>query len=221
VYSGDIKITVERGEYMTEKIQPESTSRRKFLKGFGTGLLGTPLLLQGIGRAAQASKDDISQYLQKTEPVTLTVNGQEVRLLIEPRTTLADLLRNRLHLTGTKIVCNHGECGGCTVLLDDVSVYACQMLALDAAGKNVLTVEGLLTGEKIHPLQQAFIDEDGYQCGFCTPGQIMAAYGLLKHNPKPTTEQIRLGLSGNLCRCAAYPKIQNSVAAAAGKVSRS
>ncbi len=206
---------------MTEKMRPESTSRRKFLKGIGTGLLGTPLLLQGIGYAAQSSRGDIRDYLQKTEPVTLQVNGQKYRLLIEPRTTLADLLRNRLHLTGTKIVCNHGECGGCTVLLDEKPVYACQMLALDVAGKEVLTIEGLLDGENLHPVQKAFIEGDGYQCGFCTPGQIMAAYGLLLHTPKPTSEHIRKGMSGNLCRCAAYPKIEDSVAKAAQRINQS
>ncbi len=134
---------------------------------------------------------------------------------MEPQTSLAELLRHQLKLTGTKIVCNHGECGACTVLLDNKVVYACHMLALDAAGKSVITIEGLLQGEELHPLQKAFVDHDGLQCGFCTPGQIMAAQGLLLKNPHPTREEVLVGMSGNLCRCAAYPHIIESVLAAA------
>jgi aerobic-type carbon monoxide dehydrogenase small subunit (CoxS/CutS family) len=136
-------------------------------------------------------------------------------LLVEPRTTLAELLRNRLKLTGTKIVCNQGECGGCTVLMNGKAVYSCHMLALDAAGKEITTIEGLMSGEKLHPIQQAFIDHDGLQCGFCTPGQIMAAEEILIKNSKPSKEEILDGMSGNLCRCAAYPNILKSVVAAA------
>ena len=150
--------------------------------------------------------------------IVLKVNDKQIRLLIEPRTTLAQVLRDQLHLTGTKIICNQGECGGYTVLLDGKAVYSCHILALDAAGKEVTTIEGLLNGEKLHPIQQAFIDHDGYQCGFCTPGQIMSAQGLLLKNSKPDREQVKEAMAGNLCRCSAYPNIVESVLAAAEKV---
>ena len=148
-------------------------------------------------------------------PLKLTVNGRTVRMHIPPSLTLAELLRDRLNLTGTKVVCNHGECGSCTVVLDGRAVYSCHMLALDAAGKEVLTVEGLLEGENLHPLQEAFVKEDGLQCGFCTPGQVMAAFALLRQKPHPSLDDIKEGMAGNLCRCGAYPKIAGSILAAA------
>jgi len=162
-------------------------------------------------------KEESSPRHKGKEPLTLNVNGKPVRVLVEPRTTLAELLRDRLDLTGTKVVCNQGECGSCTVLLNGEAVYSCHILALDAAGKEVTTVEGLMEGEKLHPLQEAFIEHDGLQCGFCTPGQIMAARALLLKHPRPTVEQVKEGMAGNLCRCSAYPNIIDSVLAAAKK----
>jgi aerobic-type carbon monoxide dehydrogenase small subunit (CoxS/CutS family) len=126
-----------------------------------------------------------------------------------------ELLRDHLELTGTKIGCNQGECGSCTVLVNGKAVYSCHILALDVAGKNVVTVEGLMKGEELHPVQEAFIEHDGLQCGYCTPGQIMAAQALLLKNPKPDKNEIIEGMSGNICRCAAYPNIIKSVVAAA------
>ncbi|MCF7804752.1 MAG: (2Fe-2S)-binding protein [Candidatus Marinimicrobia bacterium] len=191
-------------------------SRRKFLKGFGTGMVGSTVILNSLGAATKEEKEQMREYLQNAEPLTLTVNGKKHRLMVEARTTLAEVLRNHLQLTGTKIVCNQGECGGCTVLLDGMAIYSCHLLALDAAGKSVTTIEGLLTGEELHPLQEAFVEKDGLQCGFCTPGQIMAAKELLAKNPKPTRKEIQHGMAGNICRCAAYPKIIESVEYAAG-----
>ena len=118
-------------------------------------------------------------------------------------------------MSGTKIICNHGECGGCTVLLDDKAVYSCQMLALDVEGKAVTTVEGILKGGELALIQKAFVEKDGFQCGFCTPGQIMSAYALLKKNPNPSKEEVEKGMYGNICRCSAYPNIIDSVQAAA------
>ena len=147
--------------------------------------------------------------------VTLVVNGRRRDVRVEPRTTLLDALRQKLELTGTKRVCDSGACGACTVLLDGVAVYACMTLAVSCDGRAVQTIEGLADGENLHPIQQAFIDEDGYQCGFCTPGQIMAAKSLLERTPKPSREQIIDGMSGNLCRCGAYQKIVAAVERAA------
>ena len=147
--------------------------------------------------------------------VTLVVNGRRRDVRVQPRTTLLDALRQKLELTGTKRVCDSGACGACTVLLDGVAVYACMTLAVSCDGRAVQTIEGLADGENLHPIQQAFIDEDGYQCGFCTPGQIMAAKSLLDRTPKPSREQIIDGMSGNLCRCGAYQKIVAAVERAA------
>ena len=134
--------------------------------------------------------------------------------------TLPAGLRERLSLTGTKRVCDRGECGGCTVILDGRPVYACQMLAVQADGSEVLTVEGLAKGGKLHPVQQAFIEKDGYQCGFCTPGFIMSAVSLLGKNPQPSPEEIKAGMGGNLCRCGNYQKIFDAVAGAAETMKR-
>jgi len=151
-------------------------------------------------------------------PISLVVNGAERTVHVEPRTTLLDALRHELNLTGTKRVCNSGACGACTVLLDGEAIYSCMTLAITCEGRSVETVEGLSDAESLHPIQEAFIEEDGYQCGFCTPGQVMAAKGLLARNPHPSPEQIRHGMSGNLCRCGAYQKIFASVENAARRM---
>lgn len=203
---------------MSEKKKPQSISRRKFLKDIGTGVVTTTVALHGIKgvATAQGAGEEAVPHADRA-PLTLIVNGRKITALVEPHASLADFLRNQLNLTGTKIVCNHGECGSCTVLLDGKAVYSCHMLALDAAGKEVTTIEGLLKGEELHPIQKAFLEHDGYQCGFCTPGQIMAAQAILLKNAHPGEEEILRGMSGNLCRCAAYPKIIKSVLAEAAK----
>lgn len=148
-------------------------------------------------------------------PVTLTVNGAPRELEVEPRTTLLDALRQDLHLTGTKRVCDRGACGACTVLLDGEAIYSCMTLAVACEGRSIETIESLSADGELHPIQEAFIEEDGYQCGFCTPGQIMAAKSLLARNAEPDVEAIRRGMAGNLCRCGAYQKIFRAVDGAA------
>ncbi|MCU7497066.1 MAG: 2Fe-2S iron-sulfur cluster binding domain-containing protein [Ignavibacteria bacterium] len=201
---------------MSKDSKKGGISRRKFLQGVGSGIIGSYVLTPGIAKAAEALKKN-SEKLILSVPLTLKVNGKQAHLLVEPRTTLAEVLREKLGLTGTKVACNNGECGGCTVLLDKKAVYSCHILALDAEGKEVTTIEGIMKGENLHPIQQAFIDHDGLQCGFCTPGQVMAAEALLLKNPKPTRQDVLEGMSGNVCRCAAYPNIIESVLAAAEK----
>ena len=139
--------------------------------------------------------------------VSLCVNGEEYEVFIEARRTLLDVLREDLSLTGTKKVCDHGECGACSVIIDGKLVYSCLTLAVDCAGKRILTIEGLAATGELHSIQKAFIEEDGYQCGFCTPGQIMAVKALLDRNPDPDMDEVKRAVSGNLCRCGAYPKI--------------
>jgi xanthine dehydrogenase YagT iron-sulfur-binding subunit len=148
-------------------------------------------------------------------PLRLEVNGRSRELLVEPRWSLLFVLRERLGLTAAKPGRERGECGACTVLVDDRPRYACLTLALEAAGRRIETAEGLMDGEHLGPVQRAFLQEDGLQCGYCTPGQVMAAEGLLRRNGQPTIEEIRREMSGNLCRCGAYAHIFNAVAEAA------
>ena len=148
-------------------------------------------------------------------PIKLRVNGRDYDLYVEPRYSLLSVLRTQLGLTGTKQVCNNGECGACTVLIDGQAIYACLTLAIECEGQEIVTIEGLARGDDLHPIQRAFIEKDGYQCGFCTPGQVLAAKALLDRVPDPTIEQIKRGVSGNLCRCGAYAKIFDAIKRAA------
>jgi carbon-monoxide dehydrogenase small subunit len=151
-----------------------------------------------------------------TEPVSLTVNGQPRRMDIDPRTLLVQLIRDHLGLTGTHVGCDTAQCGACTVHVDGRAVKSCSILALQADGTEVTTIEGLATGDELHPMQQAFRDCHGLQCGYCTPGMVMSAIELLKHNPQPSEQQIREGLEGNICRCTGYQNIVKAVQQAAG-----
>ena len=199
---------------MKDKSKPNEFTRRKFIKGVGTGLAASYAYSPGIAKITKQIEKETEDFIEGKQPLTLTVNDSTVKLMIRPETTLVELLRDHLELTGTKISCNQGECGSCTVLVNGKAIYSCHILALDVAGKNVVTVEGLMKGEELHPVQEAFIEHDGLQCGFCTPGQIMAAQAILMKNPKPDKEEVIEGMSGNICRCAAYPNILKSVVAA-------
>ncbi len=150
--------------------------------------------------------------------ITLTVNGQAISAEVEARMTLADFLREQLGLTGTKLGCEHGVCGSCTVLWDGAAVRSCLVLAAQADGANLTTIEGLSTGEAMHPVQQAFWEHHGLQCGFCTPGMVLTAVALLEENPAPSEAEIREALSGNLCRCTGYQNIVRAVRAAAAQM---
>jgi aerobic-type carbon monoxide dehydrogenase small subunit (CoxS/CutS family) len=145
--------------------------------------------------------------MRPTQLVTFRLNGDERSLAVEPRRTLLDALRTDLTLTGTKKVCDMGDCGACTVLVDGRAVYACLVLAVDCEGREVTTVEALARGDQLDPVQQAFVETDAYQCGFCTPGQIMSIKALLAEHPAPTEDEVRRAVSGNLCRCGAYQNI--------------
>jgi xanthine dehydrogenase YagT iron-sulfur-binding subunit len=147
-------------------------------------------------------------------PLAFRVNGRAVQVWVEPRRTLLSVLREELGLTGAKLGCGQGTCGACTVILDGRTVYGCLTLAIDCEGREVRTVEGLAQGDALHPVQAAFVEHDGYQCGFCTPGQIMSAVAILEAIPRPTAEDIRREMAGNLCRCGAYPNILSAVLAA-------
>jgi carbon-monoxide dehydrogenase small subunit len=147
--------------------------------------------------------------------IELTVNGKTYELTIQPHRTLLEVIRDELKLTGTKEGCGLGECGACTVIMDGRTVNSCLVLAAEADGKQITTIEGLAEGDKLHPIQEAFIEHGGLQCGFCTPGMIMSAKALLDENPSPDEEEIRRGIAGNSCRCTGYTKIIESIKAAA------
>jgi xanthine dehydrogenase YagT iron-sulfur-binding subunit len=177
-------------------------SRRGFLSSVSAGAV----VAVSLKDAAPARAQEIEASGFKAE-IQLHINGSRRNLLVEPRWSLAYVLREVLGLTGTKVGCERGECGACTVLIDGKPQYSCLTLAVEAEGREITTVEGLLDGDKPGPVQRAFMEEDAFQCGYCTPGQIMAVEGLLRRNPKPTIAQIRTGVSGNLCRCGAYKNI--------------
>jgi len=145
--------------------------------------------------------------LPSESSITLTVNGAEKQLKVAPWTTLLDLLRDHLDLTGTKKGCDHGQCGACTVLVDGRRINSCMTLAIMKDGAEVVTIEGLAKGDALHPLQQAFVEQDAFQCGYCTPGQICSAIGLMNEGRAKTADDIRESMSGNICRCGAYPNI--------------
>jgi carbon-monoxide dehydrogenase small subunit len=154
------------------------------------------------------------------KPLKLRVNGEPVQLLVEEDETLLDVLRDRLFLTGTKRGCGEGQCGHCTVILNGKAVNSCLTLALEAEGSQVLTIEGLAQGNSLHPIQKAYVEVGAIQCGYCTPGMVMAIYSLLQRNPQPNEEEIREGIKGVMCRCTGYYKIVEAVKTASAEVSK-
>jgi xanthine dehydrogenase YagT iron-sulfur-binding subunit len=175
-------------------------SRRDFLKTVGVSSVATGL----IGPAVADAQPGVAAIGPGEVPIQLTINHRRYDLSVEPRVTLLDAVRTRLDLTGSKRVCDRGSCGACTMVVDGRAVYSCSMLAIEARGKSIRTVEGLTDGTVLHPLQQAFCEADGLMCGFCTPGFVMAAVALLEQNPNPTAGEARRALDGNICRCGTY-----------------
>lgn len=168
--------------------------------------------MPGAIESQPSEPQDVENWGQQAAArLSLVVNGQAVTLAVRPFATLLEVLRDELELTGTKYGCGEGECGACSVLLDGRVVNACLVLALECADTEVLTIEGLAGNGDLHPLQRAFVDHGAIQCGFCTPGMIMAAYALLEENPSPTEDEVRRALEGNLCRCTGYRKIIDAV----------
>jgi xanthine dehydrogenase YagT iron-sulfur-binding subunit len=193
-------------------------SRRGFIRGVGTGLVGTALL----GAVEEGQKSEAAPSSEMLGPgpvpVSLTVNGKSQTVRVEPRKTLAGVLREELDLTGTKVVCDRGSCGGCTVLMDGKPVYSCMMLAVDAAGHKITTVEGLAPADGMDPVQAAFVEKDALMCGYCTPGFVVAVRGLLNVNKNPTLDDVKAACAGNICRCGTYPRIFEAAMAAAERV---
>jgi xanthine dehydrogenase YagT iron-sulfur-binding subunit len=189
---------------------PDDLSRREFI--------GSAIVAGGaMSRTMSTARAD--EAAPTTIPITLHVNGRDRQLSLDPRVTLLDALREALHHTGTKKGCDHGQCGACTVLIDGRRVYSCLTLAVAAAGAKVTIIEGLADGDQLHPIQTAFLERDAFQCGYCTPGQICSAVGLLNEGHAKTDDQVRELMSGNICRCGAYPNIVAAVQDARAKKS--
>lgn len=187
-------------------------NRRNFLKS--AGVAGLAETIVGSGDVTAQSRP-VAVGPDET-PVRLNVNGRNIDLMIEPRVTLLDAVRTRINLTGNKRGCDRGACGACTMIVDDHTVYSCSTLAIEVQGKKIRTVDGIANGNELHPVQQAFCDKDALMCGFCTPGFIMASVNLLEKNPKPTPEQIKKGLDGNICRCGTFARIFEAVSSVKG-----
>jgi xanthine dehydrogenase YagT iron-sulfur-binding subunit len=188
-------------------------SRRGFMQDVGlggaagAGLLPSQALAQPAGGVKPVGPGEV--------PITLQINGKPVKLSVEPRVTLLDALRDKLNLTGARRACDRGACGSCTVILDGKAVYACNVLAIEAQGKDIQTIEGLSTGPKLDPVVTAFVNNDAQQCGYCTPGMVLTTKALLAKNPSPTYDDVVRGLGGNLCRCGTYVGIRKAVLEAA------
>ena len=199
-------------------------SRRSFLRGLGGSIATTAVLATGAESAESAP--EASQEvpaargprLKGVVKVSLNINGETKTADVEPRTTLLNTLRDHLSLTGAKKICDRGSCGGCTVIADGKPVYSCMMLAVDAQGKKITTVEGLGTPDNMSPVQQAFVENDALMCGFCTPGFVVSCTALLQKNPNPTLNDVKAACAGNICRCGTYPSVFDAALAAARKM---
>jgi len=191
-------------------------TRRSFLKTFGAsaGVAATAQVEAVAAELAQANAEKV--YGPGAVPITLNVNGKKLKFEVEPRVTLLDALRNHSNLTGSKEVCDRATCGACSVFLDDKLAYSCSVLAIEAQGRKITTIEGLAKNGKLTPVQKAFIEQDALMCGFCTPGFVMSVTALLKKHPHPTAHQVKKACSGNLCRCGTYPRIMQAAFKAAG-----
>lgn len=192
-------------------------SRRGFLKGAGVAVSAVTVLREGL-MPSTAAAADAKVAGPGAVSMTLKINGTARTLNVEPRVTLLDALRNHLDLTGAKKVCDRATCGACTVIVDGRAVYACTMLAIEAQGRDIQTIEGLAPEGHLHPVSAAFVDHDAQQCGFCTPGFVMAAKSFLDRHPAPTREEVTSGFGGNLCRCGTYMGVREAVLDAAGRL---
>jgi len=209
-------------DYFNQNSEPEVISRRSFLKGLGITSVGVASI-PGEGLLERLRRTGVLRPAEKIYgpgpvEIVLAVNGKNVKTTVEPRTTLAEAVRDHLLLTGTKVGCDRGACGACTVIMGGVTVTSCMTLALDAIGQPIQTVEGLeMANGRLHDIQEAFIEHDALQCGFCTSGMLMSCKHLLDKNPDPALDEIKLATSGNLCRCGTYPKVFAAVTAASKK----
>ena len=194
--------------------QKINQGRRQFLKATGVA----PLAASVAGAAIVEAQTGPAIVGPGEVAIDLMVNGKRLALLVEPRVTLLNAIRNRADLTGNKRGCDRGVCGACTMIIDGKTAYSCSTLAIEAVGRQIRTVDGLESNGRLHPVQQAFCDRDALMCGFCTPGFVMATVALLEKHPKPSVEQIKKGLDGNICRCGTFVRIQEAALTASGQL---
>ena len=199
-----------QNEHPGDELETPDSSRRNFLKQ-STALAALALAPPAAVKAIDTGLDQKIAAAFDQLPLQVTINGTMQQMSIEPRVTLLDLLREQLHLTGTKKGCDHGQCGACTVHVDGQRVNACLTLAMTTEGSNVTTIEGLAQNNRLHPMQEAFIKHDGFQCGYCTPGQIMSAVACIREGHANSPEEVREYMSGNICRCGAYANIVDAI----------
>ncbi|RDV12001.1 (2Fe-2S)-binding protein [Pontibacter diazotrophicus] len=202
--------TIDKTSQESDIPNNHSDARRTFIKQSSL-LTALALAPASVVKAAEGKIDEKVADKFENVPVTLEINGVRKKLSIDPRTTTLDLLREQLGLTGTKKGCDYGQCGACTVLMDGERINSCLTFAVMLNGKKITTIEGLATGGELHPMQAAFVKHDGFQCGYCTPGQIMSAVACIREGHANTDDEIREYMSGNICRCGAYPNIVNAI----------
>ncbi len=214
------KKQVEKLTVSPEDIQPgkKGISRRGFLKGAGITTAGTVVLQTGLLSNAEAKVKEDAPLGPDAVPIKMKINGRTRTVQVQPRATLAQVLRDQLQLTGTKIVCDRGSCSACTIWIDGKPVNSCMTLAMDVSEREITTIEGISQNGELHPVQQAFIDHDATQCGFCTPGMIMSSVYLLNENKNPSLNDVKEAIRGNLCRCGTQPHIFTAVLDAAKKM---
>jgi xanthine dehydrogenase YagT iron-sulfur-binding subunit len=200
------------------KSEKRGTTRRTFLKSMGLASAGVAALnVLDETSSAQNNGAGTSSIGPDAVPLRLKINGQVHNVKAEPRATLAEVLRDQLHMTGTKVVCDRGSCSACTVMLAKSPVCSCMTLAVDVGEREITTIEGLASGDSLHPVQAAFVAHDALQCGFCTSGMVMSCAALLERNAKPSAADIKTAISGNICRCGTYPKVLEAVLTASGR----
>lgn len=204
----------KKGKQRKASAEQSALTRRDFLRGAGVAVSGG-MLAGGTVSTGASPRPGTEVFGPGEVPITLQINSAPRQLRVEPRVTLLDALRNQLDITGSKRVCDRGTCGACTVIMDGNAVYSCSVLAIDAQGHDITTIESLSHPGELHPVMQAFIDHDAQQCGFCTPGFMMACKAMLDENPRPTLEQVEEGLGGNICRCGTYHGLKQAALQAA------
>ncbi len=211
---------------MTEPEKPNESllpdvSRREFLATVGVGVASAAVLPTELAAAPiDGSSHEVTEGSLERVPITLQVNGNQYALAVEPRWTLATVLRRELGLTGTKVVCDRGECGGCTVVRNGQLIYSCMTLAVECDQASIETVEGVASAGTLHPVQRAFIEHDAMQCGYCTPGMVMSVKHFLDGRPNPSIDEMKEAISGNLCRCGTYPNVLKAALSATGRLER-
>jgi xanthine dehydrogenase YagT iron-sulfur-binding subunit len=215
---GDVIPSADHPHSSSDSLITQPVSRRSFLQGAGVSALGAGILEVGEAATRELAGEKANVIGPEPIAISLSINGQSRSVQVDPATTVVEVLRDELGLTGTKIGCDRGACSACSIWVDGEVVASCMTLALDVRGKEITTIEGLARGDTLHPVQQAFVEHDALQCGFCTPGMVMSCARLVDANPNCSLDDVRQAISGHLCRCGTYPNVFKATLAAASRV---